>query len=107
MDIKVLSIARALAREPEILIFDDSFSALDFKTDLALRRTLNSKLPNSTCVIVTQRVATVKDCDKIVVIDNGEIVGIGKHFDLLENCKVYKEIALSQLSEEELNYGKK
>ncbi len=102
-----LSIARALAREPEILIFDDSFSALDFKTDLALRRTLNSKLPNSTCVIVTQRVATVKDCDKIVVIDNGEIVGIGKHFDLLENCKVYKEIALSQLSEEELNYGKK
>ena len=97
-----LSIARAFARKSEILIFDDSFSALDYKTDKALRRTINKELKGTTCLIVAQRIGTIKNADKIIVLDNGNMVGIGKHEELLKNCPVYKEIALSQLSKEEL-----
>lgn len=97
-----LSIARAFARKSEILIFDDSFSALDYKTDKALRRTINKELKDTTCLIVAQRIGTIKNADKIIVLDNGNMVGIGKHEELLKNCPVYKEIALSQLSKEEL-----
>ena len=97
-----LSIARALARKPEIFIFDDSFSALDFKTDYNLRKELNDKYQGSTKLIVASRVGTILDADKIVVLDNGKCVGIGKHKELLKKCAVYKEIALSQLSKEEL-----
>ncbi len=99
-----LSIARALARKPEILIFDDSFSALDFETDKKLRQVLSKEFNGTTCVIVAQRIGTIKNCDKIIVMDNGQIVGIGKHKQLLKNCNVYREIALSQLSKEELGY---
>ena len=98
-----LAIARALARNPEILIFDDSFSALDYQTDKNLRNTLKENLSDTTCIIVAQRIGTIKNCDKIIVIDNGQIVGIGKHDELLKSNKVYQEIALSQLSKEELN----
>lgn len=97
-----LSIARAFARKSEILIFDDSFSALDYKTDKALRRTINKELKGTTCLIVAQRIGTIKNADKIIVLDNGNMVGIGKHEELLKKCPVYKEIALSQLSKEEL-----
>ena len=97
-----LSIAHAFARKSEILIFDDSFSALDYKTDKALRRTINKELKGTTCLIVAQRIGTIKNADKIIVLDNGNMVGIGKHEELLKNCPVYKEIALSQLSKEEL-----
>lgn len=97
-----LSIARALARKPEILIFDDSFSALDYKTDKKLRQNLKKSLKDTTLLIVAQRIGTIKDADKIIVLSDGKIVGEGKHQDLLESCEVYKEIALSQLSEEEL-----
>ena len=97
-----VSIARALARKPEILIFDDSFSALDYKTDKILRAELKDKMQGVTTFIVAQRIGTIKDADKIVVIDDGNVVGIGKHEELLENCKVYQEIAYSQLSKEEL-----
>ena len=97
-----ISIARALARKPEILIFDDSFSALDYKTDAKLRRALNEKLEDTTCMIVAQRIGTIKNADKIVVLDEGRIVGMGTHEELMENCSVYKEIALSQLSSAEL-----
>lgn len=97
-----LSIARALARKSEILIFDDSFSALDYKTDKALRDTLKKDLKGTTCLIVAQRIGTIKDTDKIIVLDNGNMVGIGKHEELLKKCPIYKEIALSQLSKEEL-----
>lgn len=97
-----LSIARALVRKPEFLIFDDSFSALDYKTDKALRKALKSKTKSATCLIVAQRIGTIRDADQIVVLNEGEMVGIGKHDDLLENCPVYKEIALSQLKKEEL-----
>lgn len=97
-----LSIARALARQSEILIFDDSFSALDYKTDKALRDTLKKDLKGTTCLIVAQRIGTIKDADKIIVLDNGNMVGIGKHEELLKKCPIYKEIALSQLSKEEL-----
>ena len=100
-----LTIARALARDPEILIFDDSFSALDYQTDKNLRKTLEENFSDTTCIIVAQRIGTIKNCDKILVIENGEIVGIGKHEELLKNCKVYKQIALSQLSKEELDNG--
>lgn len=100
-----LSIARAIYRDPEIFIFDDSFSALDYKTDRKLRDTLNTECKDSTRLIIGQRIGTIKDADKIVVLDKGRIVGIGKHDVLLETCDVYKEIALSQLSEEELNNG--
>jgi ATP-binding cassette subfamily B protein len=97
-----LAIARALVKKPPIYIFDDSFSALDFKTDSALRRALKEKTGNSTVLIVTQRVATIKNADQIVVLDEGEVVGKGKHHELLEDCETYREIAFSQLSEEEL-----
>jgi ATP-binding cassette subfamily B protein len=97
-----LSIARALVKKPPIYIFDDSFSALDFKTDSALRRALKEKTGESSVLIVTQRVATVKNADLIIVLDKGRVVGKGKHHDLMESCETYQEIALSQLSEEEL-----
>lgn len=98
-----LCIARAVCRNPEILIFDDSFSALDYKTDRILRQTLKKETAGTTNIIVAQRIGTIKDADLIIVLDDGEIAGMGKHKDLLENCKVYKEIALSQLSQEELS----
>jgi ATP-binding cassette subfamily B protein len=97
-----LAIARALVKKPPIYIFDDSFSALDFKTDSALRKELKEKTGDSTVMIVTQRVATVKNADQIIVLDEGRVVGQGKHHDLMESCETYREIALSQLSEEEL-----
>jgi ATP-binding cassette subfamily B multidrug efflux pump len=98
-----LAIARALVKRPPIYIFDDSFSALDFKTDATLRRTLKEKTGDSTVLIVTQRVATVKNADQILVLDEGIIVGKGKHEDLMKTCDTYQEIARSQLSEEELS----
>ncbi len=98
-----LCIARAVCRKPEILIFDDSFSALDYKTDRVLRQTLKKETAGTTNIIVAQRIGTIKDADLIIVLDEGEIAGMGKHKDLLQNCKVYKEIALSQLSQEELS----
>lgn len=97
-----LSIARAIARDPEIYIFDDSFSALDYQTDLTLRQELKKYTKNATSMIVAQRIGTIMNADKIVVLDKGECVGVGTHKDLLKNCEIYKEIALSQLSEEEL-----
>jgi len=98
-----LSIARALVRKPEIYIFDDSFSALDFKTDAKLRASLKKETIKSTVIIIAQRVATVMDADRIIVIDDGAIAGIGTHKELLSSCKVYHEIVSSQLSEEELS----
>lgn len=97
-----LSIARAIARDPEIYIFDDSFSALDYKTDLTLRKELKKYTKDATTLIVAQRIGTIKNADQIIVIEDGKIVGKGKHKDLIKNCKVYKEIALSQLSKEEI-----
>jgi ATP-binding cassette subfamily B multidrug efflux pump len=97
-----LSIARALVRKPEIYIFDDSFSALDFKTDAKLRAALNKEIAEATVIIVTQRVGTVMDADRIIVLDDGQVVGIGKHRELLGSCSVYREIVESQLSEEEI-----
>ena len=97
-----LSIARAIARDPEIYIFDDSFSALDYKTDLQLRKELKKYTKDATCMIVAQRIGTIINADKIVVLNEGECVGIGTHKELLKTCEVYKEIALSQLSKEEL-----
>lgn len=97
-----LSIARAIARKPEILIFDDSFSALDYKTDKVLRQRIAKDLKGTTCMIVAQRIGTIRNADKIVVLDDGVAVGIGTHSELMENCPVYKEIALSQLSQAEL-----
>jgi ATP-binding cassette, subfamily B, multidrug efflux pump len=97
-----LSIARALVRKPEIYIFDDSFSALDFKTDAKLRSALKAETGNSTVLIVAQRVTTIMDADQIIVLDNGEITGIGKHKELMESSAVYREIVMSQLSEEEI-----
>ena len=97
-----LSIARAICRQPEILIFDDSFSALDYKTDKTLRKTLDEKCKGVTRLIVAQRIGTIKDADKIVVLEDGLIAGIGTHQDLMKNCEVYRQIAYSQLSEEEL-----
>ncbi|OHW62300.1 putative ABC transporter ATP-binding protein [Andreesenia angusta] len=101
-----LSIARALAKEPDIFIFDDSFSALDFKTDLSLRNALKKELSDSTLLIVAQRISTIVDADKIIVLDQGQMVGVGVHRELLENCEVYRQIAESQLSKEELSDGK-
>jgi ATP-binding cassette subfamily B protein len=98
-----LSIARALVKKAPIYIFDDTFSALDFKTDAALRRALRETTKDSTILIVTQRVATVKNVEQIVVLDEGRIVGKGTHNELMETCKTYQEIALSQLSQEELS----
>lgn len=97
-----LSIARALARKPEILIFDDSFSALDYKTDAMLRKELENHLKQTTKVIVAQRISTIKDADKIIVLERGEAVGIGTHEELIKNCAVYREIAQSQLTAAEL-----
>ena len=97
-----LAIARALVRRPEVYIFDDSFSALDFKTDAKLRAALKKETINSTVLIVAQRVSTVMDADRIIVLEEGRVVGIGKHRELLENCGIYREIVSSQLSEEEL-----
>lgn len=97
-----LSIARAIARDPEIYIFDDSFSALDFKTDATLRHTLKEYTKDATSIIVAQRIGTIINADKIVVLNEGECVGIGTHKELLKSCKIYNEIALSQLSKEEL-----
>lgn len=97
-----LCIARAVATKPEILIFDDSFSALDYKTDKTVRGRIAEQLPDTTRVIIAQRVGTIMDADQIVVLDQGKMVGIGKHYDLVRNCPVYQEIALSQLSKEEL-----
>ena len=97
-----LAIARAIARNPEIYIFDDSFSALDYKTDATLRKELKNYTKDATSMIVAQRIGTIINADKIVVLDKGECVGIGNHKELLKSCDVYKEIALSQLSKEEL-----
>ena len=100
-----LSIARALAKNPKILLFDDSFSALDYKTDVKLRKTLREEMAGVTTIIVAQRIATILNADKIIVMNEGKIVGIGKHQELLETCPTYLEIAESQLSEEELQKG--
>ena len=100
-----LSIARAIAKDPEIFIFDDSFSALDYKTDANLRKELEEATGDSTKLIVAQRIGTIMHADLIIVLDQGKIVGLGKHQELLQTCPVYREIALSQLSEEELNHG--
>ena len=97
-----LSIARAIAKDPEIYIFDDSFSALDFKTDFELRKALHEYAKNSTIFIVAQRINTILKADQIVVLDEGKVVGIGTHHDLIKSCSVYCEIAESQLSKEEL-----
>ncbi|MEH7177091.1 ABC transporter ATP-binding protein [Neobacillus vireti] len=100
-----LSIARAVYRQPEIYIFDDSFSALDYKTDRTLRSVLKKETQDATTLIVAQRIGTIKDADRIVVLDDGEVVGIGTHHELLRDCEVYQEIAYSQLSKEELEIG--
>ena len=97
-----LSIARAIARKPEILIFDDSFSALDYKTDRILRKTLDEECKGTTRIIVAQRIGTIRDADKIIVLEDGQIAGMGRHEELMQNCEVYQQIALSQLSKEEL-----
>lgn len=97
-----LAIARAICRRPEIFVFDDSFSALDYKTDRVLRKILKQETGGTTSIIVAQRIGTIMDADKIVVLDNGEIVGQGTHRELLKNCPVYLEIAQSQLSKEEM-----
>lgn len=101
-----LSIARALAKNPKILLFDDSFSALDYKTDVKLRKTLREKMKGTTTIIVAQRIATILNADKIIVMNEGKVVGIGKHHELLNTCPTYLEIAESQLSEEELAKGR-
>ena len=97
-----LAIARAIAKDPEIFVFDDSFSALDYKTDYVLRKELKENTKDATNIIVAQRIGTILNADKIIVLDNGNMVGVGTHRQLLKKCKVYKEIALSQLSKEEL-----
>lgn len=101
-----LSIARAIATDPEIFVFDDSFSALDLKTDSKLRAALKEKTENKTVIIIAQRISTILDADKIIVLEEGKIVGIVKHEELMKNCEIYKQIALSQLSKEELENGK-
>ena len=100
-----VSIARAIVRNPEIYIFDDSFSALDFKTDAKLRKELKSVTKNSIVIVVAQRIGTILDAEQIIVLDEGKIVGIGKHEQLMKTCEIYKEIALSQLSRKELGNG--
>ena len=97
-----LSIARAVCRDPEIYIFDDSFSALDYRTDRILRETLRSEISGATTLIVAQRIGTIMDADRIVVLDDGAVVGMGRHEELLRTCPVYLDIARSQLSDEEL-----
>lgn len=100
-----ISIARAVYKDPEIFIFDDSFSALDYRTDKVLRSTLKKETKDATTLIVAQRIGTVKDADQIIVLDEGKMVGLGKHADLLKDCEVYRQIAYSQLSEEELQHA--
>ena len=97
-----ISIARAIARKPEILIFDDSFSALDYKTDRILRKALAEECRDITRIIVAQRIGTIRDADRIIVLEDGRIAGMGRHEELMKNCEVYQQIALSQLSKEEL-----
>ena len=97
-----LSIARAIAKDPEIFIFDDSFSALDFKTDSTLRKALKEHTKEATTIIVAQRISTILNADKILVLDDGHMAGIGSHKELMKSCEVYRQIAMSQLSEEEL-----
>jgi len=99
-----LSIARAIAKNPEIYIFDDSFSALDYKTDVVLRRALKKETKDATTLIVAQRISTILHADKILVLDEGKIVGEGTHKELLKTCEVYQQIAMSQLSKEELEH---
>ena len=98
-----ISIARAIAKDPEIFVFDDSFSALDFKTDSALREALAQKTENKTVIIVAQRISTILNADQIIVLEEGKVVGSGTHEELMQNNETYRQIALSQLSEEELN----
>ena len=98
-----LCIARALVKDPDVLVFDDSFSALDFSTDKALRKALKEEISGRTYIIVAQRINTIIDAEQIVVLDNGRVVGLGTHEELLRSCEIYKEIALSQLNEEELS----
>ena len=100
-----LSIARAIAKHPEVFIFDDSFSALDFKTDVTLRKALKKRTKDSTVIIVAQRISTIMGAEQIIVLDDGKMAGIGTHRELLKNCEVYQQIAASQLSEAELNAG--
>ena len=100
-----LSLAVVLIRKPEIYIYDDSFSALDFKTDARLRKALKPEIKNAIVFLVAQRVSTILDADKIVVLDEGKIAGIGTHRELLASCPIYYEIAASQLSKEELTYA--
>ena len=100
-----VAIARALVRKPEIYVFDDSFSALDFKTDAMLRAALRKEVKDATVVIVAQRVSTIMDADRIIVLDNGRAVGVGTHQELMKNCPVYQQIAASQLSESEFAGG--
>ncbi|KJD46604.1 ATP-binding cassette domain-containing protein, partial [Paenibacillus terrae] len=100
-----LSIARAIYRQPEIYIFDDSFSALDYRTDRILRSALKKETDHATTLIVAQRIGTIKDADRIIVLDQGEVVGNGTHEELMANCSTYQEIAYSQLSKEELVHG--
>lgn len=100
-----LSIARAIAKRPEVFIFDDSFSALDFKTDVTLRKALKKRTENSTVLIVAQRISTILNAEQIIVLDDGRVAGIGTHKELLKNCEVYQQIAASQLSESELAAG--
>lgn len=97
-----LSIARAVCWDPEIFIFDDSFSALDYKTDRVLRSALREECGNATKLIVAQRIGTIRDADRIIVLEDGKIAGAGTHEELMKSCKVYQEIAYSQLSKEEL-----
>ena len=97
-----MSIARAVAKHPKIYIFDDSFSALDYKTDVAVRNALNKKTKDSTVIIVAQRISTILHAEQIIVLDDGKIAGIGTHKELLKNCESYYQIASSQLSEKEL-----
>ncbi|HPX98166.1 MAG TPA: ABC transporter ATP-binding protein, partial [Thermotogota bacterium] len=97
-----LAIARALIKKAPIYLFDDSFSALDYKTDMALRQQLKERTASSTVIIVGQRIATIMNADQILVLDEGRIVGLGKHKELIANCKTYQEIAYSQLTKEEL-----
>ena len=100
-----LAIARAIMKKPEIFIFDDSFSALDYKTDVALRTALRQEISNSTVIIVAQRISTVLHAEQIIVLDEGKVAGIGSHAELMENCEVYRQIAMSQLSKEELAHA--
>jgi len=102
-----LSVARAVCRDPEIYIFDDTFSALDYKTDKVLRKTLRQETGDATVIMVAQRIGTIRNADEIIVLDQGKMVGSGTHDELMNNCDIYREIALSQLPKEELGYAEK